>query len=128
MKTDKPSLAEQVRQVASTLAMHTAAMKPSFTVKDDVPQQMIEQAIEEGIESARQTGKIKDSMPDNAKEKALEGIKQKAISNLYSREVLMDQELATKSDKQFIRDFLKEESEKLGCKIEIEDWVMFQIK
>jgi len=37
IKTDKPALNNQITEIANTLAMHTAAMKPSYLNKDEVP-------------------------------------------------------------------------------------------
>jgi len=37
LRTDKQALNSDVAHVAATLAMHTAAMKPSYLAKEDVP-------------------------------------------------------------------------------------------
>jgi len=40
-------LNQSVTEVANTLAMHTAAMKPSYLTKEEVPQSAKDQAIVE---------------------------------------------------------------------------------
>ena len=79
LRSDKPTLNGDVAEIALTLAMHTAASKPSLTKKEEVTQKMIDQVVEDGLSAAVASGKIKDDMNEKAKEKALEGIKAKAI-------------------------------------------------
>jgi translation elongation factor EF-Ts len=45
LKSDKPALNQSVFEIANTLAMHTAAMKPSYLTKEEVPQSAKDQAI-----------------------------------------------------------------------------------
>lgn len=45
MKSNKPAKNDDVRVIANTLAMHTAAMKPSYLDKDQVPQSAKDQAV-----------------------------------------------------------------------------------
>lgn len=80
-------------EVAQTLAMHTAAMKPSYLTSDQVPQSAKDQAIEEQKDIT--LAKLKADMPAAAKEKALAGAAKSAVSKLLKSEVLMEQELAT---------------------------------
>ena len=45
MKSD-PSLKTELAEIAHTLCMHTAAMKPSYHTVDQVPQDAKDKAIE----------------------------------------------------------------------------------
>jgi len=115
-----------VASIASTLAMHTAAMKPSYAEKSELPEDAIKQVLEEAREQAILS--MKEDMPENAKEKMLTGVARKAVKKLEKRDVLMEQDLATSDKNITIRDYLKEEGDKLGCDINIKQWVLFAIK
>ena len=52
LESGDASLNPQVAEIARSLAMHAAAMKPSFTVVDDLPEASIAQAIEEAKDLA----------------------------------------------------------------------------
>ena len=103
--------------------MHTAAMKPSYITKDEVPQDAIDQAIEESKEQT--IAKLKEGMPEKAKEKAIEGSAKIAVSMLNKRDVLMEQELITGGDNETVAKFLEAQSKELGCTVEIKDWALF---
>ena len=106
--------------------MHTAAMKPSYLTKDEVPQSAKDQAI---IEQKEQTiAKLKEGTTDAAKEKAIAGAEKSAVSKLLKAEVLMEQDLATSEAIETVAQFLKSSSDKIGAKIEIRSWALFQIK
>ena len=51
---------ESVSEIARNLCMHTAAMKPSYTNVDQVPQSAIDQAVEEARDLALQNAKEGD--------------------------------------------------------------------
>lgn len=113
-------------EIANTLAMHTAAMKPSYLTKDQVPQSAKDQAI---IEQKEQTiAKLKEGTTDSARDKAIAGAEKSAISKLMKAEVLLEQDLATSEASETVAQYLKNESEKIGAKIEIRSWALFQIK
>ena len=57
--------------------MHAAAMKPSYITKEEIPKDVIEQALAEGKDQALL--KMKEGMPEKAKEKMLQGVTQKAV-------------------------------------------------
>ena len=42
------ALNTKTQEVAMTLCMHAAAMKPSYTFKEELPEDAIAQAVEEG--------------------------------------------------------------------------------
>lgn len=52
LDSGKESLNEPVGQIAKNLAMHAAAMKPGFTSIDQVPQDVIDQAVTEAKDLA----------------------------------------------------------------------------
>lgn len=106
--------------------MHTAAMKPSYLHKDEVPQSAKDQAISEQKEQT--IAKLKEGTPDSQRDKALAGAEKSAVAKLLKAEVLLEQDLATSDTNQTVAQYLKEESDKLGLKIEIKDWALFQIK
>ena len=106
--------------------MHTAAMKPSYTNIDQVPQSAIDQAVEEARDLALQNAK--EGMPEHAKEKMLAGIEKKTILKLQKQDVLMEQELATSDSNQTVAQYLADESERLGRPITIKEWVLFMIR
>jgi translation elongation factor EF-Ts len=87
-------------QIASTLAMHTAAMKPSYLKTEEVPQSAKDQAINEQREIT--IGKLKEGTPEAQKEKAIAGAEKTAVAKLLKSEVLMEQELATSEESQTV--------------------------
>ena len=65
LDSGKESLNEPVSQIAKNLAMHAAAMKPSFTTVDQLPQDVIDQAVTEAKDLAIQNAR--EDMPEQAK-------------------------------------------------------------
>lgn len=126
LDTGDSSLNEPIASIASTLAMHAAAMKPSYITKDEIPEDAIEQALAEGKDQALL--KMKEGMPEKAKEKMLQGVAQKAVRQLEKREALMEQELATSEASLTVAEYLKDESKRLGKEIDIKEWALFVIK
>lgn len=92
MDSGDSKLNEKTQQIAMTLCLHAAAAKPSYTHKEELPEDVITQAVEEGKEQA--AGKFNESMPEKAREKAMAGIVAKAKEKLHKRDVLMEQEIA----------------------------------
>ena len=108
------------------MAMHAAAMKPSYMNKGEIPEDAIEQALAEGKEQALL--RMKDGMPEKAKEKMLQGVAAKAVRQLEKRDVLMEQELATSDASLTVAQYLKDEGKRLGKAIDIKEWALFAIK
>ncbi len=106
--------------------MHAAAMKPSYTTADELPQQSIDEAIQEAKDLALKNAK--EGMPEHAKQKMLQGIEKKAESKLRKSEVLMEQELATSETNQTVAQYLKDESARLGKDVSIKQWALFMIR
>ena len=68
--------------------MHAAAMKPSYTQVDELPQASIDQAVEEAKNLALQNAR--EGMNDKAKAAMMAGTEKKAIQKLKKQEVLME--------------------------------------
>lgn len=126
LESGNEKINEAVRQIAATLAMHTAAMKPSFISMDEVPEEAKLQAIEESKDLAVQN--MRADMPEKAKEKMFAGIEKSAVTKLYKRDVLYAQELATSDESMTVEKFLRQESERLQEEIKIKEWTLFAIK
>jgi translation elongation factor EF-Ts len=88
-----------------TLCLHAAAAKPSYTFKEELPEDAITQAVEEGKEQAKD--KFKDNMPEKAREKAMAGIVAKAKEKLQKRDVLMEQDIAVFEEPVTVETYLK---------------------
>lgn len=117
---------EDVQQIACTLAMHAAAMKPSYQTRSDVPASVIEEAKEEAKAQLDAQGDVQTQ--DTAKlSKIMEGKMSKAVQLLYKRDVLFEQDLATSADNLTVEKFLKQESTRLGSAVTIKDWALFVI-
>lgn len=52
LESGNEKINDAVRSIAATLAMHTAAMKPSFISIEEVPEEAKQQAIEESKDLA----------------------------------------------------------------------------
>ena len=80
LETGDQTLNEEVEQIAKTLAMHAAAMKPSYLSKEEIPRESIDQVVEEAQDQAKD--KLSADMPDKARERALAGVAAKAVQKL----------------------------------------------
>lgn len=123
MSCGNSSLNNDVASIAGTLAMHTAAMKPSYLRKEDIPESAKQQAIEDQKEQTLQ--KLGEDAPADKKEKALLGATKSAISKLEKAECLLEQELATSEGNETVAQFLKSEAKRLGADIQIRNWALF---
>lgn len=83
-----PSVKEELAEIARTLCMHTAAMKPSYHSIDQVPEQAKEKAIE--IQQEQTLAKLGENVPEAKKEKAMAGAAKTAVSKLNKAEVLLE--------------------------------------
>ena len=75
-----------MQDLASSLSLHIAAMKPAYLFKGDLPKEIKEKIMEEQVK---------------------EEDKRKALTKLYARDVMMEQELATSDEPLKIKDLLK---------------------
>ena len=87
--------------MSKQLAMHVAAMKPSFLNKKEVPAEDKEKYILEGGE--------------------------KALWKMYKQSVMMEQEFAMLEDSTNVKTFLREREAEKGFSIKIQDWNLFKI-
>lgn len=101
-------------------------MKPAYSSTEEVPQAAKDQAIDIQLEQTKQ--KLKEGMPEAAREKALAGAEKSAVSKLFKTEVLFEQELATSDSSQTVRQYLADESKRLGSTVSVEEWALFAIK
>jgi elongation factor Ts len=106
--------------------MHAAAMKPSFLSKEEVPESLLTQTREEAKAQLEATQQVGTDDPKKLA-KIIEGKQNKAISLLYKRDVLYEQELATSADSMTVGKYLKEESKRIGSDVSIKDWALFVI-
>lgn len=79
---------EQVQDVARTMAIHSAAMKPGYLNIENVDEKTIADTLEDAEVAAQKN--LKEGMPENVATKVIEGVKKKALSQMYKRDVLME--------------------------------------
>ena len=102
-RQDQLSGDDEFQQLASNLAMHIAAMKPSFLKQEDIP--------------------------DSLKQEILESEKgKKALREFIRRDVLWEQDLATSQKSIRVNKFMNITSKKMKTKLKIDSWALFQIK
>lgn len=127
MNSGNAKVNDQVLDVARTMAIHSAAMKPGYLNKEDVDEKTINDTLEEAEVAAQKN--LKEGMPDHVAQKVIDGVKNKALSQMHKRDVLMEQDLATSEEKQLIKDYLKAQQKELGTsKLDIDEWVLFAIR
>eukprot|EP00351_Strombidinopsis_sp_SopsisLIS2011_P001619 CAMPEP_0116879320 /NCGR_PEP_ID=MMETSP0463-20121206/11126_1 /TAXON_ID=181622 /ORGANISM="Strombidinopsis sp, Strain SopsisLIS2011" /LENGTH=79 /DNA_ID=CAMNT_0004528535 /DNA_START=749 /DNA_END=988 /DNA_ORIENTATION=- len=79
-------------------------MKPVYLQTSDITEETKTQLKEEGLQQALL--KVKEGMPEKAKEKMLAGVAEKALSKVIKRDVFMQQELATNEESLTVEKFL----------------------
>jgi len=106
-ETDFVAKNEEFVSLARDIAMHVAAMAPSFISKDDVK--------DEDIAAAKEVFKeeVADK-PEDLQEKILEG----KINSYLEDKVLMEQAFFKEPDKK-IKDLISEATQKFGERVEI---------
>ena len=93
---------EKLDIMASSLAMHIAAMKPAFLKKEDIPEKITEEIL---------AGK------DGAK----------ALKKYIKRDVLWEQELATAEKSETVGKYLASRSKQMKTDLLIKNWALFMI-
>ena len=78
---------DQALEVARTMAIHTAAMKPGYLNIEDVDKKAIKETLEEAEATAQKS--LKEGMPEHVANKVILGVKNKALSQMHKRDVLM---------------------------------------
>ena len=79
---------EQVNDVARTMAIHSAAMKPGYLNIEDVDEKTISDTLEDAEVAAQK--QLKEGMPEKVAAKVIQGVKNKALSQMHKRDVLME--------------------------------------
>jgi elongation factor Ts len=82
-ETDFVAKTEQFERLAKDIAMHISFADPSWTSRDEVPQEVIEEESAIFAKQARDTGK-----PENVIEKIVQG----KLEGFFKERVLLDQE------------------------------------
>jgi translation elongation factor EF-Ts len=85
---DAGSPVPAIEQTAATLAMHAAAMKPSFLEIADLDEKTKSTTVEEA--QAKAIANMKEGMPEKARQNVLKGVEAKALQQLYRRDVLLE--------------------------------------
>jgi len=78
---------DQALEVARTMAIHTAAMKPGYLNIEDVDEKAIKETLEEAEATAQKS--LKEGMPEHVANKVILGVKNRALSQMHKRDVLM---------------------------------------
>jgi hypothetical protein len=84
-------------------------MKPHYLFERDVPQEVREKAMEEAPQAGGQEAK------------------KKALEKLFSREVFMEQELATSDEPLKIKELFQQKETELKTGLHIKEWALFNI-
>lgn len=116
-ETDFVGRNEDFRELAKDLAMHITAANPIYVKSDEIPEQVIAKEKEIYAEEVKKQGK-----PDNMIEKIVSG----KLEKYYEDACLLNQKFI-KDDSKKIQDLLNEATGKIGEKIEITEFVRFQI-
>lgn len=106
---------EKLNELGKQICMHIAASKPEFICRDDVPTDRLQRERDICTEQSKASGK-----PANIIEKMVEG----RIRKFYEEICLMDQAFIMEPDKK-ISDILKSFEKENGCKVEIQEYVLF---
>jgi elongation factor Ts len=116
-ETDFVAKTDDFKKLASDLALHIAAARPTYLNREDVPAAELERERE--ILREQNAGSNK---PANIIDKIVEG----RIEKFYSEVVLMDQEFVKDSSVK-IKDMIKEAIAKLGENIVVRRFTRFEI-
>src|SRR5690606_2096314 len=108
-ETDFVARNDKFKELARNLAMHVAMSNPSYTRREDVPEDVIAAEREALL---RQT--IEEGKPENVAEKIVEGRLNKFLSEI----VLLDQPYV-KDDKKSVGELVKESAATLGENIQV---------
>jgi elongation factor Ts len=116
-ETDFVARTDDFRQLVKDVAMHIAAANPTYLVREDVPESVIER--EKLIYRAQVTGK-----PAQVVEKIVEG----KLEKFYADTCLLDQIFVKDPDqKKKVKDIITEKVAKLGENIVVRRFVRYQL-
>ncbi|MDR1627731.1 MAG: translation elongation factor Ts [Oscillospiraceae bacterium] len=110
------SSSDDFKSLGKDVAMQIAAVNPQYLNKESVPENVV--AYEKKILKEQI---INDGKPENIAEKIVEG----RINKFYKENCLLDQPFV-KENSISVRDHIKLVAGKLGCKLEITDFVRFE--
>lgn len=116
-ETDFVARTEQFQQLSRDLAMHVVAAKPTYTSREDVPEEVI--AKEKEIFKAQEADSGK---PENIIERIMEG----KLEKWYSENCLMEQGFVRNPDVS-IKELITESIATLGENIQIGDFARLEI-
>ena len=117
-ETDFVSRNADFKQLAHDLAMHIAAMNPTYLSQENIPSQELEKKKEEYLKEFENEKKPKE---------ILEKIIQGKLTKDFEEMCLMNQTFI-KDETKKISDLIKEATAKFGEKIEIKRFVRFAIR
>ncbi len=117
-ETDFVSRNADFKQLAHDLAMHIAAMNPTYLSQENIPTQELEKKKEEYLKEFE-----KEKKPKEILEKIIQG----KLTKDFEEMCLMNQTFI-KDETKKISDLIKEATAKFGEKIEIKRFVRFAIR
>ncbi|WP_428073250.1 translation elongation factor Ts [Candidatus Avelusimicrobium aviculae] len=107
--------AAKVKDIARGLAMHTVGMQSCWVDAKDIPQSVIDKELE-----IYRTQALNEGKPEAAIEKMLPGKVKK-----FAKENCLLEQMTIKDNKKSVLDYLKEESNDLGCELKVVRFVRF---
>ncbi len=116
-ETDFVARTEDFKQLVNDIAVHIAAMKPSYVSIDDVPENVLNKEKDIYREQLKNSGK-----PENIIEKIIEG----KLNKFYEENCLLEQEYIHDENKK-VKDHIKEYIAKLGENIVVRRFALFTI-
>ncbi|PIP67135.1 MAG: translation elongation factor Ts [Parcubacteria group bacterium CG_4_9_14_0_2_um_filter_41_8] len=116
-ETDFVGRNEDFRELAKDLAMHVTATNPTYIKSDEIPENVIAKEKEIYSEEIKKQGK-----PEAMMEKIISG----KLEKFYEEVCLLNQAFI-KDDSKTIQDLINEATAKIGEKIEITEFIRFQI-
>jgi elongation factor Ts len=116
-ETDFVARNEQFRALAHDIALHIAAMSPSYLTRDEVPQEDLDREAEVLRNQALAEGK-----PEQIVEKIVSG----RMNKFYEETVLMDQPFV-KDDKMTIEELVTDSIRTTGENIKIRRFARFEL-
>ncbi len=115
-ETDFVAKNEEFVKLAYDIAMHIAAMNPSFIKKEDITEDEINNAKEVFIKETK-------DKPKEMKEKILQG----KIDSYFKDKILLEQPFI-KDPNSTIKDIIKSATQKFGERIEVSNFARFSVR
>ncbi len=116
-ETDFVARTEDFKQLVNDIAVHIAAMKPSYVSIEDIPEDVLNKEKDIYREQLKNSGK-----PENIIEKIIEG----KLNKFYEENCLLEQEYIHDENKK-VKDHIKEYIAKLGENIVVRRFALFTI-